>query len=334
MRATFPAVGLRVAALDARVRLGERPPARRRAARLRRPRRDDRAARHRRRPRAPVPARPRPAGHRPRQQGRRRNGALEPAGRRRSSSATAPSSPACSSARAARPACTASRPRRPCFRSASPAGSRRPTGKNLVYGRSDQLIAGLDRAVDPNGDGDAHDAVRVALVGVTEPYAAFTQGPEALAVQGALDLNTLVVSPAGNDGAAGPTFGSVAGPAGAPGALAVGATDCAQRAAAGPRRAAPRPRRDPRPRPAAARAGRAVPFADVARRRRARRADRRSLVGRLLRQARLQPRRGPRGARAGRRRPAAGCARRGARRRGRGRSLRRSAAARLAARER
>ncbi|MFL5962047.1 MAG: S8 family serine peptidase [Gaiellaceae bacterium] len=98
-------------------------------------------------------------------------------------------------------------------------------GRNLVYGRSDQLIAGLDRAVDPNGDGDTHDAVRVALVGVSEPYAAFAQGPEAMAVQGALDLNTLVVTPAGNDGSAGPTFGSVAGPAGAPGALAVGATD-------------------------------------------------------------------------------------------------------------
>src|SRR5947209_604414 len=98
-------------------------------------------------------------------------------------------------------------------------------GSELVYGRSDQLIAGLDRAVDPNGDGDAHDAVRVALVGVTEPYAAFTDGPEAQAVQGALDLNTLVVTPAGNDGGAGPAFGSVAGPAGAPGALAVAATD-------------------------------------------------------------------------------------------------------------
>src|SRR4051794_10390386 len=98
-------------------------------------------------------------------------------------------------------------------------------GRNLVYGRSDQLIAGLDRAVDPNGDGDSHDAVRVALIGVSEPYAAFARGPEAIAVQGALDLNTLVVTPAGNDGNAGPTFGSVAGPAGAPGALAVGATD-------------------------------------------------------------------------------------------------------------
>ncbi len=98
-------------------------------------------------------------------------------------------------------------------------------GHELVYGRTDQLIAGLDRAVDPNGDGDAHDAVRVALLGVAEPYAAFTDGPEALAVQGALDLNTVVVTPAGNDGSAGPSFGSVAGPAGAPGALAVGATD-------------------------------------------------------------------------------------------------------------
>jgi hypothetical protein len=98
-------------------------------------------------------------------------------------------------------------------------------GRELVYGRSDQLIAGLDRAVDPNGDGDEHDAVRVALVGVTEPYAAFTDGPEAQAVQGAIDLNTLVVAPAGNDGGAGPAFGSVSGPAGAPAALAVAATD-------------------------------------------------------------------------------------------------------------
>jgi hypothetical protein len=98
-------------------------------------------------------------------------------------------------------------------------------GGYLVYARSDQLIAGLDRAVDPNGDGDTHDAVRVALVGVAEPYAAFADGPEAQAVQGALDLNTLVVAPAGNDGGAGPAFGSVAGPAGAPAALAVAATD-------------------------------------------------------------------------------------------------------------
>ncbi len=98
-------------------------------------------------------------------------------------------------------------------------------GRELVYARSDQLLAGLERAVDPNGDGDAHDAVRVAVTGVVEPYAAFTEGPEAWAAQGALDLGTLLVAPAGNDGTAGPSFGSVAGPGGGAAALAVGATD-------------------------------------------------------------------------------------------------------------
>ena len=99
------------------------------------------------------------------------------------------------------------------------------SGRQLVFGRTDQLIAGLERAVDPNGDGDCHDAVRVALVGLAEPYAAFTDGPESQAVAGALALDTLVVTPAGNDGAAGPGFGSIAGPAASPGALAVAATD-------------------------------------------------------------------------------------------------------------
>jgi len=98
-------------------------------------------------------------------------------------------------------------------------------GNDVVYARSDQLIAGLEHAVDPNGDGDCHDAARVALVGLAEPYAAFADGPEAQAVQGALDLNTVVVAPAGNDGAAGPTFGSISAPAAAPAAVAVAATD-------------------------------------------------------------------------------------------------------------
>lgn len=102
-------------------------------------------------------------------------------------------------------------------------------GDDVVYARSDQLIAGLERAVDPNGDGDCHDAARVALVGLAEPYAAFADGPEAQAAQGALDLNTVVVAPAGNDGAAGPTFGSVSGPAASPAAVAVAATDSRSR---------------------------------------------------------------------------------------------------------
>src|SRR5579884_264345 len=104
-------------------------------------------------------------------------------------------------------------------------------GTDAVYARSDQLIAGLDRAVDPNGDGDCHDAARVALVGLEEPYAAFADSPEAQAAQGALDLGTVVVAPAGNDGAAGPTFGSVSGPAAAPAAIAVAADDARPRLA-------------------------------------------------------------------------------------------------------
>jgi subtilisin family serine protease len=98
-----------------------------------------------------------------------------------------------------------------------------------VYARTDQLLAGLERAVDPNGDGDAHDAARIALVGTGEPFAGFADGPLALAAQGATRLDTLVVAPAGNDGPVGPGYGSIAGPGGAPAALTVGALDLRQR---------------------------------------------------------------------------------------------------------
>src|SRR5439155_748048 len=80
-----------------------------------------------------------------------------------------------------------------------------------VYARTDQLIAGLEHAVDPNDDGDAHDAARIALLGVGVPFSGFADGPEARAVDGAAALDTLVVTASGNDGAAGPTFGSIAG---------------------------------------------------------------------------------------------------------------------------
>src|SRR5918993_3068011 len=98
-------------------------------------------------------------------------------------------------------------------------------GRWAVYSRTDQLIAGLERAVDPNGDGNALDAARIAIVGVAEPYAAFEDSPAARAVAGALALDTLVVAPAGNDGPAGPRYGSISGPGGAREALTVGAAD-------------------------------------------------------------------------------------------------------------
>src|SRR5436305_746843 len=98
-------------------------------------------------------------------------------------------------------------------------------GGSAVYARPDQLIAGLERAVDPNVDGDAHDAAREALIGEAASYAAFADSPEARAIQGALNLDTLVVAPAGNDGPAGPGYGSISSPGGAPAALTVGAAD-------------------------------------------------------------------------------------------------------------
>jgi subtilisin family serine protease len=99
------------------------------------------------------------------------------------------------------------------------------SGQWSVFGRTDQLLAGLERAVDPNGDGDAHDAARIALVALAEPFAAFTDSPLARAAQGAFRLDTLVVAAAGNDGPAGPAYGSISGPGGAPAALTVGAAD-------------------------------------------------------------------------------------------------------------
>jgi minor extracellular serine protease Vpr len=98
-------------------------------------------------------------------------------------------------------------------------------GGYAVYSRTDQLLAGLEAAVDPDDDGDAHDAARIALVGMAEPYAAFPDGPLARAIAGAAVLDMLVITPAGNDGQAGPSFGSIAGPGGAPAALTVAATD-------------------------------------------------------------------------------------------------------------
>jgi hypothetical protein len=99
-------------------------------------------------------------------------------------------------------------------------------GSYAVLGRGDALVAGLERAVDPDGNGDLRDAADIALAAVVEPFAAFPDSPESRAVAGATRLGTLVVAAAGNDGRAGREgFGSVGGPGGAPDALTVGALD-------------------------------------------------------------------------------------------------------------
>jgi subtilisin family serine protease len=94
-----------------------------------------------------------------------------------------------------------------------------------LSGRADTVLAGLERAVDPNRDGDVRDAVPIVLAALVEPYASFPDSPEARAVAGARALGTLVVAAAGNDGPADGGFGTVGAPAGAAAALAVGAVD-------------------------------------------------------------------------------------------------------------
>lgn len=98
-------------------------------------------------------------------------------------------------------------------------------GSWAVLGRGDLLLAGLERAVDPDGDGDVEDGAAIALVGGVQPYAAFADSPEARATAGATHLGTLVVAPVGNDGRPGLGFGTVAAPAAASEALAVGTLD-------------------------------------------------------------------------------------------------------------
>ena len=90
-------------------------------------------------------------------------------------------------------------------------------GRSAIYARSDQIVAGLERAVDMNA--------RIALVALAEPFAGFDDSPEAQAVAGATVLGTLVVAPSGNDGADVSGYGDIAGPGGAPAALTVGAID-------------------------------------------------------------------------------------------------------------
>ncbi|WP_028066352.1 S8 family serine peptidase [Solirubrobacter soli] len=96
-------------------------------------------------------------------------------------------------------------------------------GQVEAQSTTDELLAGIEHAVDPNGDGDTSDHVPIVLVGVNSPYAGFTTSPEAEAVKGAEGLGTLIVAPTGNEGAAAPGSGTIGSPASARDSLAVGA---------------------------------------------------------------------------------------------------------------
>ncbi|HEX6714243.1 MAG TPA: S8 family serine peptidase [Thermoleophilaceae bacterium] len=98
-------------------------------------------------------------------------------------------------------------------------------GKFQVFGTTDQLLAGLERVVDPDQDGDVADAPRVAVTGLSAPYSGFDRSAVAEAVDGAAQLGTLVVAAAGNGGHPDGPFGAIGAPGAAQRALTVGALD-------------------------------------------------------------------------------------------------------------
>ncbi|MEA2124623.1 MAG: hypothetical protein QOI80_1405 [Solirubrobacteraceae bacterium] len=89
------------------------------------------------------------------------------------------------------------------------------------YARTDTLLDGLEHTVDPDGDGAGSDHDRVALIGVSAPYAGFADAPEAAAVRAAKRLGTVVVAPAGDDGKGAGVYGTIGSPGASTGALAV-----------------------------------------------------------------------------------------------------------------
>ena len=95
-------------------------------------------------------------------------------------------------------------------------------GRLRPLARTDRVLAALDRAVDPNEDGDTADGADVILMGLTAGFDGGGVDPVAQALEAADRVGATVVVPAGNDG---PTFarpGSIGGPAAARTAIAVG----------------------------------------------------------------------------------------------------------------
>ena len=96
-------------------------------------------------------------------------------------------------------------------------------GELGIVGSGDVLIAGLERAVDPDGDGDVDDAADIALASVVEPYASFPDSPRPGRPPGPWRSEPWSSPRRGRRRVGSGSFGTVGAPAGAPAALAVGA---------------------------------------------------------------------------------------------------------------
>jgi hypothetical protein len=94
-------------------------------------------------------------------------------------------------------------------------------GDGEEYARTDTLLAGLEHTVDPDADGATSDHDKVALIGVSAPYAGFADSPEAKAVRAAQRLGVTVAAPAGDEGKGSGPFGTIGAPGASAGAIAV-----------------------------------------------------------------------------------------------------------------
>jgi subtilase family protein/PA domain-containing protein len=98
----------------------------------------------------------------------------------------------------------------------------RVDGRLRALARTDRVLAALERAVDPNGDGDPSDRADVILLGLAGGFDGGGPDPLAQALRAADRAGSLVVVPAGNDGPSFAAAGTVGGPASVPTALVVG----------------------------------------------------------------------------------------------------------------
>jgi len=95
-------------------------------------------------------------------------------------------------------------------------------GRVRPLARSDRVVAALDRAVDPNEDGNLDDRAEVVLLGVARGFDGGGDDPVAIAADAADAAGSLVVAPAGNDGPSFGSVGTVGGPAASVHVLTVG----------------------------------------------------------------------------------------------------------------
>jgi hypothetical protein len=95
-------------------------------------------------------------------------------------------------------------------------------GRMRPLARSDRVLAAIERAVDPNGDGRPSDRAEVILIGLANSFGGDGVDPLVEAVASADRLGSAVVVPAGNDGPTLSRPGTVGALASSPEALTVG----------------------------------------------------------------------------------------------------------------